>query len=120
MNKYKPVPKVAAQTLIGLLTAGAVAWLTTQGVSHDEATQLHQTLTEFLVACIPIAAGFAAGWLKTDTERVNFIQTIARLLNDLNKLGDEESRRVSADDYLKQVKAWADDPKQKPDLPDSR
>ena len=75
----KPVPKVAAQSIAGLVTALIVAILVGYGWEGEQATQIGGLVATLVIALAPVAVGFISGWLKTDTERADFIRIIMEL-----------------------------------------
>lgn len=80
MGKYKPVPKVMAQTVAGVVAALVVAWLARQGIQDDEGA-ISAAVVTLVATLLPVLIGAAAGWLKTDTERAELLRMLAELLN---------------------------------------
>lgn len=83
MNKYKPVPKVLAQTIAGLIAAAVVAALVQYGVAQEQAGEVGSAVTALVIALAPVIVGFVAGWLKTDTERAALLKIIEDQINAL-------------------------------------
>jgi hypothetical protein len=73
MGKYKPVPKVTAQFLTGLIVAVVVV---NSGVEQTLATEIGTAAAALVIAVLPVLFGFAGGWLKTDTERQMLLEII--------------------------------------------
>jgi hypothetical protein len=80
MQNYKPVPKVLAQTIAGVVAALVVAALAGYGVA-DEDGAITGAVTTLVLALLPVIAGFVAGWLKTDTERAELLAMLAEALS---------------------------------------
>lgn len=78
MQNYKPVPKVIAQTVAGVIAALVVAWLASQGIEDDGTVS--RAVIALVTALLPVAVGAAAGWLKTDTERAELLKMLAELM----------------------------------------
>jgi hypothetical protein len=78
MDNYKPAPKVAAAGTAGAFAALILAALSAYGVDLDSETSA--ALSTLIIAGLPVAASFIAGWLKTDTERAELLRMLAELL----------------------------------------
>lgn len=67
MANLKPTPKVAAQTLTGLITSGVLYLFT---VFDPSWAKMPADVKSMLVGGIGVFAGFAAGWLKKELPKL--------------------------------------------------